>query len=131
MSMPDTHEPAPTVEALLAPEHFALLEQRPVDRVARQATATVDGLSGGHIERIVATGAVGERQYVVKRFSLAGDWIMRATGDVQGRAAMTTTSAAVQSADQAGQAAWHQGRPRQVRARGALNLHNTPLGYPS
>jgi len=92
MSMPDTHEPAPTVEALLAPEHFALLEQRPVDRVARQATATVDGLSGGHIERIVATGAVGERQYVVKRFSLAGDWIMRATGDVQGRAAMTWRS---------------------------------------
>ncbi len=92
MSPADLHEPASSIEALLAPERLARLEGRSVDRVSRQALVTVDGLSGGHIERVVTTGADGDRCYVVKRFSLAGDWIMRATGDEGGRAAMAWRS---------------------------------------
>src|SRR5713226_3030193 len=84
--------PLPTVAALLDPEHLGRLEGRHVERIEHQPLATVDGLSEVPLERIVTTGPGGARSFVLKRFAYAGDWVMRATGDTQGRPVQAWTS---------------------------------------
>lgn len=44
------------------------------------------------MERIVTSGPGGARSFVLKRFARASDWIMRASGDSQGRAIRAWTS---------------------------------------
>lgn len=92
MSPPCVHEPAPTVEALLAPARLAPIAGAAVARVERRVLSTVDGLSGGSIERVTVASPEGARDYVLKRFSYDGDWIMRATRDTRGRAAQAWIS---------------------------------------
>lgn len=92
MLPPYVHEPAPTVEALLAPARLASIAGAAVTSVRRRPISTVDGLSGGSIERVMATGPEGAQGYVLKRFAYDGDWIMRATRDTRGRAAQAWLS---------------------------------------
>jgi hypothetical protein len=87
-----THEPAPTVEALLAPDYLASIAGTAVLSVERRSLSTVDGLSGGSIERVTVTGREGAQSYVLKRFAYDGDWIMRATRDTGGRASQAWVS---------------------------------------
>lgn len=86
------HDPAPTVAALLGPERLASIAGTSVLSVERRTIATLDGLSGGSIERVKVTGHEGAQSYVLKRFAYDGDWIMRATCDTRGRAAQAWIS---------------------------------------
>jgi hypothetical protein len=79
--------PLPTVAALLDPAHLGRLAGQHVARVERRPLAHVDGFSEASLERIVITQAGGGVcSFVLKRFAYADDWVMRATGDRQGRA---------------------------------------------
>lgn len=84
--------PLPTVAALLDLEHLGRIEGRHVERIEREPLVTVDGLSEVPMERIVTAGSDGMRSFVLKRFAYASDWVMRVTGDTQGRAAQVWIS---------------------------------------
>lgn len=68
----------PSIDALLA-DHSGGGDLR------RSSFDHEDSLSGGTLEWLQPEGAGGKR-YVLKRFSYGSDWVMRATGDRQGRA---------------------------------------------
>jgi hypothetical protein len=80
------HEPLPTVAALLDREHLSRIAGWHITQIEREPLVTEDGLSQVPLERIMACGAGGTRSFVLKRFGYADDWVMRASGDVQGRA---------------------------------------------
>ena len=67
-----------SIEALLA-------DHSKSGPLRRSAFEHQDSLSGGTLEWIDGDGPE-RRRYVLKRFSHRTDWVMRATGDLQGRA---------------------------------------------
>src|SRR5262249_48713964 len=76
------HPIYPNLEALLASETLSALESRRVAAVRVAPFATADSASGSAFLRVETEGVSGEaRRYLVKRGSLASDWIMRATVD--------------------------------------------------
>lgn len=74
----------PTATSLLEPEYLGRVEGRRIDGILRQPLSSVDGLSEVPLERILTSGHGGTRAFVLKRFSYASDWIMRASADSEG-----------------------------------------------
>lgn len=80
--MPDLYA---NVDTLLAPGTLSALTGTPVRSVALRPLPHVDGLSGAHLGIVDTNGGDGP-PLVLKRIASASDWVMRVTGDTQGRA---------------------------------------------
>jgi hypothetical protein len=69
-----------SLEEMLAPDMLSVLEGRPVNYVRCLPFSTNDSASGSAFLKVETNGGSGTK-YIVKRTSLAGDWVMRATED--------------------------------------------------
>ena len=78
----------PSIEAMLAPGVFSGLEGRPVKVVATTPFHSVDSLSGSRFLAVATDNGRGHR-YILKRISVAWDWVMRATEDDRCRAVLS------------------------------------------
>ena len=78
------HEPYASLDELIAPEALARLSGEPIRSVDCQPFVGGHSASGSGFVALVTNGGSGPR-FVVKRSSLACDWIVRATGDTAGR----------------------------------------------
>jgi hypothetical protein len=85
---PETHhELFMSPDEMLAPETLSVLLETPITTVESAPFKTADSLSGGSFLTVTTNGGLGPR-LVMKRFSYASDWVMRATADHRGRAAL-------------------------------------------
>jgi hypothetical protein len=70
----------PTVEAMVAPEAMSALVSLPIATVSQQAIGSEYGRSGSRILRVTTNNGTGPC-FILKRMSLAWDWLMRSTED--------------------------------------------------
>lgn len=82
----------PTAAALLEPDYLSRVEDRRVEGILREPLSSVDGLSEVPLERILTIGSGSTGSLMLKRLSYADDWVMRATGDTEGRAVQVWVS---------------------------------------
>ena len=85
-----------SLDDMLSPAALGAIEARSVAGITRSPFHSVDGLSGSRFLRITTTGEPSAQrntgQYIVKRIAADSDWLMRATGDRYGRAALAWQS---------------------------------------
>ncbi|MCC6456923.1 MAG: phosphotransferase [Caldilineaceae bacterium] len=74
------HELYSSLDEMLAPATLSKLEGRPIHYVRCLPFKSEDSLSGNRFLKVVTDDSMSP-QYVVKRMSLAWDWLMRATED--------------------------------------------------
>jgi hypothetical protein len=85
--MQPQHGLYPSLDDLLAPETLSALEGRAVTDVRVGPFAGPPASVSGNQFLSVETGGEHSRRYVIKRISPAWDWVMRASGDTEGREA--------------------------------------------
>nr|MBA3417078.1 phosphotransferase [Chloroflexia bacterium] len=85
------HEPYATLDELLAPETLSRLSGAAVSSVRREPFVGGHSASGSGFLALSTNEGSGPR-FVVKLSSPACDWIVRATGDTQGREVLVWTS---------------------------------------
>jgi hypothetical protein len=90
------HQLFSSLDEMLSPASLGAIEERVVVEVARSPFHSVDALSGSRFLRITTAGeSPAEHEtthYIVKRIAADSDWLMRATGDQYGRAALAWQS---------------------------------------
>lgn len=74
------HELYSSLDEMLSPATLSKLEGRPIHYVRCLPFKSEDSLSGNRFLKVVTDDSTSPR-YIVKRMSLAWDWLMRATGD--------------------------------------------------
>jgi hypothetical protein len=84
------------LDEMLSPASFGALEERTVTDVTQSPFHSVDALSGSRFLRITTSGSASAQgdtvHYILKRIAADSDWLMRATGDRHGRAALAWQS---------------------------------------
>ena len=74
------HTLFPSVDEMLAPEALSTLAEQPVTSVRIAPLRAEYAKSGSHLSAVETNDGQGPR-YILKRVSLARDWLMRATAD--------------------------------------------------
>ena len=86
----------PSLDEMLSPASLGAIEGRSVTEITRAPFQSVDALSGSRFLRITTAAESPARQplvhYIVKRIAVDSDWLMRATGNRYGRAAIAWQS---------------------------------------
>jgi hypothetical protein len=77
---PMPHELFSSLDEMLAPTTLSELEGRPIHYVRCLPFKSEDSLSGNRFLKVITDDSTSSH-YIVKRMSIAWDWLMRATGD--------------------------------------------------